>query len=115
VIGAYDLGAGWRAGARFVYYTGRPYSRTALGYAIPPFNSERLPDFHRLDFRVEKRFGALRRPSLSVVFEWFNATLRKEAVGIDCQYDQASFPLDRCTVNEIGPVTIPTIGLEGFF
>lgn len=115
VIGAYDLGAGWRAGARFVYYTGRPYSRTAVGYAIPPFNSERLPDFHRLDLRVEKRFGALRRPSLSLVFEWFNATLRKEAVGIDCQFDQTTFPFDRCTVNEIGPVTIPTVGLEGFF
>ena len=54
VIGAYDLGRGWRAGARFYYYTGRPYSRRVFGYTIPPFNEERFPDFYRIDARIEK-------------------------------------------------------------
>ncbi len=77
VIGAYDLGRGWRAGARFYFYTGRPYSRQAFGYTVPPFNEERYPDFYRIDARVEKAWKVGRKGRISVVVEWLNATLRK--------------------------------------
>ena len=67
VIGAYDLGAGWRAGARFYYYTGRPYSRRVYGYTIPPFNEERFPDFYRIDARIEKAWRVGTKGRLAVV------------------------------------------------
>ena len=119
VIGAYDLGSGWRAGARFYYYTGRPYSRRVFGYTIPPFNERRYPDFYRIDGRVEKAWRIGEKGRVSFVIEWLNMTLRKEATSVNCGGNARSFQealqADDCTFDEIGPVTIPSIGVEGSF
>jgi hypothetical protein len=120
VIGAYDLGRGWRAGARFYYYTGRPYSRTAFGYTVPPFNQERFPDFYRIDGRIEKTWRVGAKGRVSVVFEWLNVTLRKEATSVSCGSDatnveEALTAANNCEFEYIGPVTIPSIGVEGAF
>ncbi|CAN5895464.1 hypothetical protein BH11MYX4_BH11MYX4_54670 [soil metagenome] len=120
VIGAYDLGRGWRAGARFYYYTGRPYSRTAFGYTVPPFNEERFPDFYRLDARIEKAWHVGAKGRVSVVLEWLNVTLRKEATSVKCgedatTVDQAIAAAGNCQFDYIGPVTIPSLGVEGAF
>jgi TonB family protein len=116
LIGAYDLGRGWRAGARFFYYSGLPYSDELHGVPIPPYNSERLPDFYRLDARLEKRWTWQTR-WLSFVAEWMNATLNKEAVGTSCHSSLGELPpqRDTCVPNYIGPVTIPSVGIEGGF
>ena len=119
VIGAYDLGVGWRAGARFYYYTGRPYSRRVYGYTIPPFNEERFPAFYRIDARLEKAWHVGNKGRIALVFEWLNVTLRKEATSVNCgsrasSLQQALASSD-CTFEEIGPVTIPSIGVEGSF
>ena len=84
VIGAYDLGVGWRAGARFYYYTGRPYSRSVFGYTIPPFNEERFPDFYRIDARLEKAWRVGEKGRIAFVAEWLNVTLQKEAISVSC-------------------------------
>jgi len=126
LIGAYDLGRGWRAGARFYYYTGRPYSRQVLGYILPPFNQERFPDFYRIDARVEKTWRVGAKGRVSFVVEWLNVTLRKEATGVSCGEDLSNtLGADRraallaaandCQFEYIGPVTIPSLGVEGAF
>jgi hypothetical protein len=111
----YDLGANWRAGGRFVFYSGTPGNydlidtavATVLGrpYREPP----RLAPFYRLDVRLEKRWligngGAF----WSFVFEVLNTTLNKETVSSEC--DERG-----CDEERIGPVTVPSIGVEGGF
>ncbi len=127
VIGAYDLGRSWRAGARFFYYTGRPYSNSRGEIPVAPFNSERLPSFYRIDVRIEKAWRIGKKGRIAFVVEGLNVTLNKEATDVSCTSMAGNSgvtvspkgvpmgPLDKCTVQEIGPVTIPSIGLEGSF
>jgi hypothetical protein len=100
---AYDLGRRWRAGLRTVFYTGLP---KAPDPSDP--DSTRLPAFFRLDARLEKRWQLGERAFVSAVAEWMNATLSKEAVTTTCR-------LDGCEAQMIGPVSIPSIGVEGGF
>lgn len=97
---AYDLGRGFRPGARLVFYTGAPVSRESD--TLPPprtTDTEREKPFYRLDVRMEKRWSLGRTAFISLVLEVMNATLRKE----------------RFTGEEIGPITIPSIGAEAGF
>lgn len=98
---AYDLGKGWRAGARVTAYSGLP-QRSDSG------PSGRLPAFWRLDLRAEKRFRIGKTGFLSVVAEWMNVTLQKEAVATTCS-------LRGCEAQLFGPITIPSLGIEGGF
>jgi hypothetical protein len=98
---AYDLGAGFRAGARLTAYSGLP-QRSDSGPAA------RLPAFWRVDLRGEKRFRIGKTGFLSVVAEWMNATLQKEAVATTCS-------LRGCEAQLVGPITIPSLGIEGGF
>ncbi|MBL8608156.1 MAG: energy transducer TonB [Myxococcales bacterium] len=114
VIGAFDIGAGFRAGGRFVFYTGTPYSPKINGIDVPPYNSQRIPDFWRVDVRLEKRWK-LRDPAyISAVIEWMNVAFREEAFGVECVREEGRL-YDRCGAQMIGPITIPSIGLEGAF
>ncbi len=100
---AYDLGRRWRAGTRGMFYTGLPKARDPSDPG-----STRLPPFFRLDLRVEKRFQLSPSAWLAFVAEWMNATLSKEAVTTRCT-------LSGCEAETIGPITIPSLGLEGAF
>ena len=115
LIGAYDLGRGWRLGGRFMFYTGRPYTARAQGYPIPPFNANRLPDFYRIDGRVEKAWRIGQKGRVSFVVEWLNMTLRKESTTVDCDLVNRTQLTVSCTPREIGPITIPSLGVEGAF
>jgi len=101
VAAAYDLGRRWRAGARVMAYSGVPFVPVSNGLVPPPMSGSpsREPGFYRIDLRLEKRWVLSQSVWLSFVAEVMNATLNKEIV------------LSR----EIGPVTIPSIGLEGGF
>lgn len=98
----YDLGRGFRAGTRVVFYTGLPASTLA---GAPP---SRLPAFFRLDLRLEKRWRLGEHAWISGVAEWMNATLSKEAISTRCT-------LQGCEAQTVGPVTIPSLGVEGGF
>jgi hypothetical protein len=100
---AYDLGRGFRAGTRVMFYTGLPK-------APDPEHPEatRLPPFFRVDLRLEKRWQLGARSFVSLVAEWMNATLSSEAVSTECT-------LAGCETETIGPVTIPSLGVEGAF
>jgi TonB family protein len=98
---AYDLGRRWRAGGRIVFYTGSP-ELPEDGGLVPVARASdppRADPFFRLDLRLEKRWSLGERTWLSFVAEVMNTTLSKENFG-----DQ-----------EVGPITIPSLGLEAGF
>jgi len=97
---AYDLGRGFRVGARVTAYSGLPKAADGGG--------GRLPAFFRLDVRGEKRWRLGKTSWISVVAEWMNATLSKEAIATSCS-------LRGCEAQMFGPVTIPSLGIEGGF
>ena len=99
---AFDLGRAWRAGTRVTFYTGLPK------VVDPTSDATRLPPFFRVDLRIEKRWQLGKGWWISAVAEWMNATLSKEAVSTTCT-------LNGCEYQEIGPVTIPSLGAEGGF
>ena len=99
---AYDLGHLWRAGTRFTIYSGTPVIAPGGGGLIPPPRSlspDRDPLFYRLDLRLEKRWNLGKTAWLSFVAEMLNVTLHKEVL----------------QGQTIGPVSIPSVGLEGAF
>jgi hypothetical protein len=103
---SYDLGKRWRAGARTTFYTGIPAD---VWYARAAKDPPRTRPFYRLDWRVEKSWllgngGAF----WSLVFEVLNTTLNKEELEASC-YAYG------CRRERIGPVTLPSVGLEAAF
>jgi hypothetical protein len=97
----YDLGRRWRAGARLVVYSGIPAVPNAQG-TIAPLRSEhpnREPAFYRIDLRLEKRWLLGKSAWIAFVAEFLNATLHNETVHGE----------------EIGPISIPSLGVEGGF
>jgi hypothetical protein len=99
---AFDLGRNWRAGTRVTFYTGLPKAPD------PTSSDTRLSPFFRLDLRLEKRWQLGQKTWISFVAEWMNATLSKEAVSTTCT-------LQGCDQVYIGPITVPSIGVEGGF
>lgn len=124
-MGSYDLGRGWRAAARVSYATGRPYSHTVRGVLVGPYNRDRLPDVHRIDVRLEKRWTLDHERSVSLVLEGFNVTVAREPT--ECRprsrLQTAPVPaaflrggsVEDCTIERSSAVPIPSIGLEGKF
>ncbi len=114
----YDLGRRWRAGGRFVFYTGAPYSKLSGTQPVPPYNAYRDPPFYRVDVRLEKRWSIGKDASIAFVLEGQNITLNKETspVGVDCRgigtRDTMTTECQRAT---IGPISIPSVGVEAFF
>jgi hypothetical protein len=118
VVVSYDLGRRWQTGARLVAYTGLPYSNTRDYVPVPPYNGERMPAFYRVDLRLEKSWQlAHPRATVAVVFEGMNVTLNKEVLGVHCAPGRGSSPggVDPCTFQTLGPVTVPSVGVEGSF
>jgi hypothetical protein len=125
----YEFGSGFSGGMRGTYYTGRPdfpsleFSGSssaggfgALGSAGPEIAfgpgqiaQHRLPSYYRIDWRFEKRWSAGGgKLSLAAVAEFFNTTLTKEAIEFLCNPAAG-----RCSATYVGPIALPSIGLEG--
>ena len=99
---AVDLGRNWRAGVRATFYTGLPRAPD------PTSDATRLDAFFKMDVRLEKKWFTGKGWWISFVAEWMNVTMTKESVGTSCT-------LNGCTENKIGPITIPSLGVEGGF
>ena len=96
---SFDLGRNWRAGTRFMLYTGIPTESSLKGPgSLPPRTASppRDPPFYRLDLRIEKRWVYSPTFYLSFIAEIMNATLHKETL----------------LGSTIGPITIPSVGVE---
>jgi hypothetical protein len=69
-VGGYQIGQHWELSGRFTLASGRPYTPPLLPesveqnrfiYDVARFNAARLPAFHRLDLRVDRKFTFFRR------------------------------------------------------
>jgi hypothetical protein len=119
------IGRGWHTGIRFTTYTGRPYSLLAFDDPTLPDDPTligkrsalRRPAFYRLDARVEKRWTIGETGWVSVVLEGMNLTLSKEIVDFDCRVTEVLGGRGglSCGGQEIGPITIPSLGVAGGF
>jgi hypothetical protein len=118
-VAQYDFDHGIRAAARFTYYTGRPgFPSLDYGTAQSPviafgpgqIAQHRLPSYARLDLRAEKRWRLGQTKWIAAVVEFFNATLTKEAVGFDCNVFKGL-----CQATNVGPIALPSVGVEGAF
>jgi hypothetical protein len=112
-IASYDFGRGWRVGTRLFAYSGRPYTPSYHGGPSLPYDTARLPPFWRIDARLEKTW-LLRggRDRITVVLEGINLTLNQEAVDAHCDVSQVG---SSSCIDTVGPITIPSIGVEGSF
>ncbi|MEI9937941.1 MAG: TonB family protein [Pseudomonadota bacterium] len=101
-----DLGRGWRVGGRWLFYSGIPAHVAYVEAAKAP---PRTPPFWRLDFKVQKRWY-IKPPDVwwGLSLEVLNTTLNKEVLNGDCN----AFA---CKFDRFGPVTIPSLGVEGAF
>ena len=106
---SWDIGRGFRAGARVAVYSGLPFPPFVPQEDIAAAGRDRLPPFFRLDARAEKRWTLGRRGWIAVVLEMANVTLSKEPDGLVC--DQGS--PRRCEVHQLGPIALPSLGVEG--
>ena len=116
---SYAFGAGYRVGARATYYTGRPDipsfafpgSQTDFEFAPGQVAQHRLPSFFRLDLRAEKRWKLGDHGRwISAIVEFFDATLAREAIDFQC-----SVIAGVCSAREVGPIALPSVGVEGGF
>lgn len=103
----FDLGNGWKAGARNVFYTGFPADEAGPG-RLPSEHPDRTPPFYRLDIRLAKRWVWPKGTYVGLVFDMQNATLAREVYDVKCTDDG-------CEPRYIGPITIPTLNLEAGF
>jgi hypothetical protein len=98
-----DLGANWRASARFLTYRGWPDEGADPNVVIPKGH---LSPFFRVDARIEKRWHWRKEGYISLVLEVLNATAAEEVIRRECGPGG-------CTDATVGPVTIPSVGVEG--
>ena len=69
---------------------------------------DRLPPFFRLDLRFEKRWRIGATGWIALVLEGQNVTLSKETLIVEC--DPSG-----CKYESLGPITIPSLGVEAGF
>jgi hypothetical protein len=119
-----DFGSGYLGGVRATYYTGRPDfpsidfspGATAVMGASPLISfgpgqiaQHRLPSYYRIDWRLEKRWRlGTSGASVAAVAEFFNTTLTKEAIEFLCSPYEGL-----CKATSVGPIALPSVGVEG--
>ncbi len=103
---ALELGRGWRFGGRLVSYSGIP---AQVAYAEAALRPPRTPWYWRLDGRLEKRWLIGSQGAWwALVAEMVNTTLNQEVITSSCY----AFG---CSDERIGPVSIPSLGVEASF
>lgn len=103
-----DIWRGLRAGVRVVAYSGYPEIVRIPTPGFPTVQTGKdLPPFVRLDQRLEKRWALGGTRWISAVLEMQNSTLSTETLGVTCR------PI--CKPVVVGPIAIPSIGVEGGF
>lgn len=118
VLASYALGRGWTLGSKFRYTTGTLYTpceggvlnAAAGAYACRSGDplSERLPAFHQLDVRVDKKwtFDAW---NLTAYVDLQNVYNRSNPDGMDYNYNYAQ------STTRAGLPILPNVGVRGEF
>jgi hypothetical protein len=113
---SFDFGAGFRGGIRDLFYTGTPVldrvsapgSTDSTDAHIVDTGRRQTP-FFRSDIRLEKRWKIRETGHVSLILEMLNTFVAKEVVGTSCNRNGV------CNETKIGPVAVPSLGLEGGF
>ena len=118
-LGSYNLGRGWEVGARFRYTSGNLYtpcvgglfSSTSTSYLCVqgPRQSKRVPPFHQLDIRVDKRW-VFSTFTLGVYLDLINAYNRINPDFLEYNFD---FSQSRAQTGSL-PI-VPSFGVRGEF
>ncbi|MCA9663405.1 MAG: energy transducer TonB, partial [Myxococcales bacterium] len=114
-IASYKLPKGWQIGARFRLVSGNPttpvlgaiYDASTNGYIAinGPRNSARVPAFHQLDVRVDRRW-VYRRLTTTAYLDILNIYNAQNTEFINYSYNfQASAPVTSLPI-------LPSIGLK---
>jgi TonB family protein len=100
LIGVYRLPKGWQVGARFRLVSGNPFTPVtgavydaSGGFYVPiagEYNSERVPTFHQLDLRVDKKF-TWKRASFTTYVDVQNVYNRQNAEFVNYAYDYSAY------------------------
>jgi len=116
VLGTYQLGRGWSAGARFRLVSGNPYTPvigsvfdSASGVFVPVYgdtNSDRLATFWAIDLRVDKVW-TFKDWTLTLYLDTQNVTNRKNQEGWTYNYDYTE------RTPTTGLPILPILGLKG--
>lgn len=119
--GGYKLGRKWEFGAKWRYTSGNPFTPFDLAKSAAQFpitgqgvhdysrlNTERMPPYHRLDFRVDRRFF-FKRVNGVVYMDIQNLYARTNLYGYNYTNDPA-YPDHKRPTEQIG--LLPTIGLS---
>lgn len=99
----YRLGRNWDVNVAFRYHTGwhvTPVSTEIVDGEVVPvagrLNGETLPDYHRLDVRLSRRW-ALKSGSVTAFLDAQNVYDRKNAAGFDLEIDEETGGIIRST------------------
>jgi TonB dependent receptor/TonB-dependent Receptor Plug Domain len=114
LVGQYKPSDTWTWGAKWSYHTGSPYTPVVATGLYPDgrvkpvygaINSQRVPAYHRLDLRVDRKVS----PSFTQYFELINAYGRKNVSGY-------SYSPDYTTREEVYQLpTLLSVGLQYTF
>jgi TonB family protein len=117
---AVDLGRHWRVGARTMLVSGVPTGTSVRMMPNDPnspsalrFDGVRTPAFFRLDVRGEKRWPLGEHAWIAATAELMNATLAQEVTSRTCTTPVGAATV--CAEDRVGPVTLPSIGVEAAF
>ena len=87
-VASWEAGRHWTLGAAYHFHTGRPYTPEILDPAVPsgighgrPF-SRRLPDFWKLDIRIQKR-EVFESWYFDFYIDLLNMTFNRETIGFE--------------------------------
>ena len=116
---SWEVGRNWTLGSVLHYNTGRPYTPFEIdrcgGGGFPYFeerrgdpNSDRLPNYWRLDVRIQKR-EVFDTWFFDFYIDFFNAAFRFETIGYDVNFDTGEREPEKV------PLFIPMIGIRGEF
>ncbi|MEI8255637.1 MAG: energy transducer TonB, partial [Deltaproteobacteria bacterium] len=116
IVASANLGAGWEAGLRFRFVTGRPttspspsiYNADTFAWIHVPgaYGNDRLPDFHQLDLRIEKRWR-VGRGLVGAFLEVLNVYNQANIEG----WEYADDGVHRAPIPSL-PI-VPNLGLRG--
>ncbi len=116
VLGTYQLGRGWSAGARFRLVSGNPYTPvvgsvfdSSTGVFVPVYgenNADRLAAFWAIDLRIDKVW-TFKDWTLTLYLDTQNVTNRKNQEGWTYNYDYT----DKTPTT--GLPILPILGLKG--
>ena len=118
LVGNYKMTENWSLGAKWTFHTGNPYTPVvgtngtyADGRPVPAYgaiNSQRLPNYHRLDLRLDRTY-VYNKWKLTTFFEIINAYAHNNVAG----YDYGPYYSKKDPIYQLP--FLPTFGVQGEF